>query len=217
MLRRETACLAVALSVLVGGCSSSSNSVPNPFNTPDRVTPPTFQSGMTSQAGGAAYYPQPTYPQQSPTTFAPAVTNPPGLAPGYPAGPVGAPAPIGPTPGTATPVYSSPAPPAGTVGSPGGSASRPSLDAQPLAAAGDQVAVPSDNAAVRFGGALRNAEPKQLLASQGSPATASGWIAGSAPVRSGSSGNPPRVRLPGEMGMEQPLRVASPGSSTGWR
>lgn len=243
---RTPAPFLLILTALAAGCSSNQPpTVPNPFNTADRVPPPALQM----PSGGAQPYYQPGAPAPGgPTTFAPGQMAP----SGYPAAPGGLqggpPAPAytpSPAPGSATPYY-------------GAGAAAPSAG---QVAGGDSIAIPTDAGSLRFAGqadvelARRRSAPidrtgtATRLASNPSPrppATASAWIAGSAPVRPATTTPGPRVRLPGaeftrepvslaaldrgvriaplepaptggRPGEPAPLRVASPPSSTGWR
>lgn len=244
------------LAPLVVGCSSKSPpTVPNPFNTADRVPPPALR---VDNVGAPAYYqPGATLQPGAASTFAPGQTTP----SGYPAAPAAgsypsAPAPSGyapgptPAPGSATPYY-------------GASRSAPSPS---QVAGGDTIAVPTDSGSLRFAGAAESALARQqsspidrvgpaasMLASNAPlntptrrPATANAWIAGSAPVRASRPEASPRVRMPSDEftrepvslaaldrgvriaplepaptgarpGEPAPLRVATPGSTTGWR
>ncbi|MEQ8846841.1 hypothetical protein [Botrimarina sp.] len=201
MDRRQLALVAGAVAACLLGCSSSTTTVPNPFNTADRVPPPPLRAGAPP-AAASPYYPQaPGYPQ-APATFAP-----------QPAAPAASPA-----PGSATPVYGDQVAPPAYPNYQGADAGRSPSGSQ-LAASGEAIAVPGDNSSVRFGSPNRPAAAPttEALASNGQGDVVGGWIAGSAPVR-GANAASPRVRLPGETGVESPLRVASPGgSTTGWR
>ncbi len=131
-------------------------------------------------------------------------------------------------PGTAQPYYQSVpattapsyAPPAGAY-LPQTSSPRPALST--VASAGDAISIPTDNTALRFGGATHPAplNPSQPQSLAARTATASGWISGSAPVRNPIlSGSPqiastPRVRLPGSgTYARQPVSVAALESRT---
>lgn len=211
------------------GCSSQAPTVPNPFNTADRVPPPM----MRNAAGTQPYY------SGAPTAAAPAF----GSLPVGPT-PIGQ-APVGPgspAPGTATPFYGASVNRAGAT--PGDAIAVPSDSSSLRFAAPDAAAF-----------ARRSTVPVQrsennLIASNNasSPrvATANGWIAGSAPVRGAEPVASPRVRLPGAgeyrepvsiaaidggvrtaplepiptdrpAGEPAPLRIATPSSATGWR
>lgn len=259
--------LALALiSTLLVGCTSKTPTISNPFNSADRVVPPAMRTGP---GGDAAYYPQaaPTYPPASggyapsaPSTFAPGQMTP----SGYPAAPVqgggayppaGGYAPSAPglapsiAPGSATPYYGAAAP-----------IPRPSSGAL---ASGDSISIPTDTGSLRFASpdqtalARRSSQPvsrspqqsTQLAsnpANQRRVATANGWIAGSAPIRSSVPAASPRIRMPGDTtyrepvslaaldggvsvralepvpgnargGEPAPLRIAQPPLNTGWR
>ncbi len=209
------------LCTLLIGCRSKTPTVTNPFNTADRVPPPAMRVGP---GGEASYYPQaaPTYPPAqggAPATFAPGQTTP----SGYPAAPVqggGAyppagsytPTPPGPAPGSATPYY-------------GAEASRRAPLSASLAA-GDSIRVPTDASALRFASpqetafaqrssepVARSNQPLTRLASNGisqrREATANGWIAGSAPVRSSTPAASPRIRMPGDSAYREPVSLAA--------
>lgn len=237
---------AIALTLLAPlaiGCSSAPPTVPNPFNTADRVPPPALQAGPTGappyyQPGTAA--PAPALPAGSPSTFAPGQTTPSGYPAAAPGGYQAAPA-----PGSATPYYGSSLGPAPTTRQ---------------VAGGDTIAVPTDAGAMRFASRddvaqarlaatpIARPGPATQLAStnQRPPVTANAWIAGSAPVRASRPEASPRVRIPGSdwdrepvslaaldrgvrvtplepaptgarPGEPAPLRVAAPPSTTGWR
>lgn len=249
--------VAIALSI---GCSGKTPALTNPLDTADKVPPPSLRVGP---GGEAPYYPQtaPANPppagspyQGGPTTFAPGETTP----SGYPAGgespsqsgytPVDPGAAPQIEPGSATPYY-------------GAAAQSPRPTGGPVAG-GDSVRIPEDAAALRFATpmesslARQSSQPvdrplsQQMVASNTTPqrrtATANGWIAGSAPVRSSTPTMSPRVRVPGDTtfrepvsiaalrggvseraleavpgdargGEPAPLRVASPPAKTGWR
>lgn len=246
-MMHKTAVLALLLAVLAAGCSSNQTpTVPNPFNTADRVPPPPLR---VAPGTDAPYYQPGAADPAAPATFAPGQTTPSGYpaAPGgyqgaAPAAPAYTPSPA---PGVATPFYGA------GLGSPG----------RTQVAGGDSIAVPTDAGSLRFAGrkeielARRQSAPidrpgpTTLLASNTPTrraATANAWIAGSAPVRAASPAPGPRVRMPGSEfvrepvslaaldrgvpiaplepaptggrpGEPAPLRVASPPSSTGWR
>lgn len=238
------------LATLAAGCSTKSPTVPtvaNPFNTADRVPPPALQAAP----GVAPPYYQPGAPvpaaSGAPSTFAPGQTTPSGYpaAPATPGAYQGAPAYTpSPAPGSATPNY-------------GASRSAPRST---QVAGGDSIAIPTDSGSLRFAGKSevelarqqsapigRAASPAQLASGTPTrrPATASAWIAGSAPVRAASPTPAPLVRMPGDgfvrepvslaaldqgvrvtplepaptgglPGEPAPLRVATPSSGTGW-
>ena len=129
-------------------------------------------------------------------------------------------------PGTA-PAY---APPAGAYPGllPQASSPRPPTNTFASATPGDAISIPTDNTALRFGGATKPApfNPRQPESLAARTATANGWISGSAPVRSPafnglqSNGSQtmlasvptstPRVRLPGSGTYNrQPVSVAA--------
>lgn len=242
---RTHALVLTLLATLAAGCSTKSPTVPtvsNPFNSADRVPPPALQAAQ----GVAPPYYQPGAPG-APSTFAPGQTTP----SGYPA------APAAPGAFQAAPAYTpSPAPGSAT---PNYGASRSAPNSTQIAS-GDSIAIPTDSGSLRFAGrsevelarqqsALigRAASPTQLATSGTTrrPATASAWIAGSAPVRAASPTPAPLVRMPGNEfvrepvslaaldqgvritplepaptgglpGEPAPLRVATPPSDTGW-
>jgi hypothetical protein len=87
---------------------------------------------------------------------------------------------------------------------------------------GDTIAVPTDAGALRFATpsdavlARQSTQPvprsgsAQLAANPSSrPATASGWIAGSAPVRTDTLAGSPRVRVPGQSSGYEPVSLAA--------
>lgn len=236
----KTRVAGLAILALATGCTSKSTPISNPFTSADRVPPPTLRT----DAGSAPSYPPATYgalappaagaplPAITPYSGGPAAYGSPAFAPA----PGGTFAPVAPAPGTATPTY---APPAGAVSD-----------------AGDTIAIPADGGSLRFASPsdaelARRGGPATATASRPAtrrPATAGGWIAGSAPVRSAQVAGGTRVRLPGgalpsepvsiaaiggpqavpiaplepspggpRPGEPQPLRVATPPGSTGWR
>ncbi|TWT98027.1 hypothetical protein Pla108_21820 [Botrimarina colliarenosi] len=208
-----------AVTVAAAGCTSQSTPVPNPFSTADRVPPPAMRS---VEGVAPAYYPgaaAPAYPAPPAVGAAPAYGNAPayGAAPAYNAAPpvtapaYGAPpatssyAPSapGPAPGTATPYY-------------GASTSRSAVTP------GDTISVPTDAGSLRYATpeesylARQESQPvpragaTQLAQAPDRPtATANGWIAGSAPVRSSAIASSPRVRLPGEGWSSEPISLAA--------
>jgi hypothetical protein len=115
------------------------------------------------------------------------------MAPSYGA-PPSTYAPATPAPGTATPYYGA-------------------ATSQRAITPGDTIAVPSDSGSLRFATpsdtSLARQQPQpvpragstQVATNSGTQrpaATASGWIAGSAPVRTDTLAGSPRVRVPGE-------------------
>ncbi|TWT40250.1 hypothetical protein Pla111_33820 [Botrimarina hoheduenensis] len=177
---------------LMAGCSTSKTSVPNPFLTTDRVAPPATHLAPAPQAG--PYY---SAPAGAPLYGAPA------------ASPYASPNSFGTSPsafGTppAAPITPAPAP-LGQID-----------NRSPVAslAAGDAVAVPGDGAPLRFGSAIpRSAQPISPNSIAQAPATASGWIAGSAPVRSVPSyaTAAPTTRLPQSASPREPVSLAALG------
>ncbi|MEO0529399.1 MAG: hypothetical protein AAF266_02355 [Planctomycetota bacterium] len=210
-MRTPALLFAITAAVTVG-CTSRTPTVTNPFNSADRVPPPTLRAG--DGVAAPTYYPgatatapaAPAWPatapaapgfQQAAPTFqqqAPAFQQAPATFP--PAAPAT-------QPGSATPVYGTPPI--------GGSASR-SRPRTSAVASGDSIAIPNDSGSLRFATqaesslARAGSQPlprtnaTQLAAAPAParrPATASGWIAGSAPVRSSTPTVAPRVRMPG--------------------
>lgn len=220
---------------LVIGCTSRTPTVTNPFNTADRVPPPTLR-GADGVGAAPAYYPNaPAYPAA--TTAAPAwpatpSNFPAATAPGFQSGatfqqsapayqpdpaafPQAAPAPL---PGSATPMYG--APPLG------GSAS--SFRQSSPGVAGDAISIPPDSGSLRFATqaesslARNTSQPLQrsnatrlAAAPTRRAATASGWIANSGPVRSNTSPIAPRVRMPGGDFDREPVSLAAMGRQSG--
>lgn len=217
--------LLAACACLVG-CSSTSPSVTNPFTTADRVPPPTMRAveGVAPVVGvpaattvaptfGAApaFNPAGTAPMATSTPMTGAVASPYTSASPYGAAPTyGTPqstyAPAGatPAPGTATPYY-------------GASMNQRSMTP------GDTIAVQPDSGALRFATpsdsllARQQAQPvpragsTQIAANPPTQrsATASGWIAGSAPVRTDTLAGSPRVRVPGQSSGYEPVSIAA--------
>lgn len=204
----------------MAGCTSKTTTVSNPFTTADRVPPPALR---TVPGAAPAYYPEapttapafnaaPAYGAAPPAAPSPYTNASPYGAPAYGAPPSTAPSTFSPAapgqapaPGTATPYY-------------GASASRGA------AAPGDSIAVLPDSGSLRFASpsetnlARQETQPvpragATQLAESASPqrrtATASGWIAGSAPVRSSTVAGSPRVRMPGEGLTREPVSLAA--------
>lgn len=212
--------LLAALCLVVGCSSNQTPTVTNPFTTADRVPPPTMLSapgappavyaGPTTAASpyGAAPAHSPAAPSAAPSSYTSA--SPYSAAPSY-GSPPSTYAPTTPAPGTATPYY--------------GAATSPRATAP-----GDTIAVPSDTASVRFATlsdtSLARQQPQPVpragstqLAANPAPqrpvASASGWIAGSAPVRTDTLAGSPRVRVPGESFGYEPVSLAAIGQPQG--
>ena len=220
------ACLVAALALT--GCSRNQAALNNPFTTADRVPPPATQ---LPPGTAQPYYPAP--PAGATTTFAAPQAAAPLGQPGFGGAPAATfqqqPAPpfqsVAPT--QAAPFGTGVAPPAST---PFGSST--TLPNAPLASntPGDAVAIPVDNTALRFGAPAKPApiNPREPTSLASRTASASGWISGSAPVRStvdtGGSvlAAAPRVRMPGGESLNrEPVNVAriQPESdeTVGWR
>lgn len=215
------------------GCTSKTPTVTNPFNTADRVPPPMLRAGEGMAA--PAYYPgataaapaaPSTYPAHAAPGFQQAAPGFQQQAPAFQQAPAGFPpatnyAPSAPTtlPGSATPLYG--APPLG------GSAAR-SRPQPSTFAAGDAIAIPPDSGSLRFATQAesslarnvsqplpRSSATQLAAAPTRRAATASGWIAGSAPVRSSSPSVAPRVRMPGGGFDREPVSLAAIGRQGG--
>jgi hypothetical protein len=222
------ACLYVLLSACacLVGCSSTSPTVTNPFTTADRVPPPTMRAveGVTPVIG------MPAATTMAPTFGSAPPFNPPGAAPvtatapmtGAVASPYTSASPYGAAPSYGTPpsTYA----PAGTTPAPG--TATPYYGAstnQRSMTPGDTIAVPTDSGALRFATpsdsmfARQSTQPvpragsTQITASSATQrsATASGWIAGSAPVRTDTLAGSPRVRVPGQSSGYEPVSIAA--------
>lgn len=197
-------CPVLAFSVGCGGASAPTN--PPPFLSADRVPPPTTRV-VTPDAAATPYY-------GAPAATAPAASawpSPPVTGGAYPAAP-----PVG-APGSATPIYDTPPYPPAGAGSPAGAPPAGPYSASPPLGArapspGDTVSIPNDAGALRFASPTEvalartpTADPMTQLAQ--APATASGWIANSGPVRGSSSVAASRTSLPTTS--RAPVSVAS--------
>ena len=120
-----------------------------------------------------------------------------------------------PGPGVAQPYYSStPAPVQPSLAAPQPLSQAPPVPRPQIASTGgDSIAIPTDSSSLRFGVAARGATPAPTLPAQdrtlvaSRPATANGWISGSAPERSMPS---TRVRIPNSQGVvREPVSVAN--------
>ncbi|MEN0111076.1 MAG: hypothetical protein AAF805_10160 [Planctomycetota bacterium] len=178
------------------GCGGATAPTAPPFLSADRVPPPSTRV-VAPDAAVTPYY-------GPPATSVPPASAWPSAAPpsgAYPAAP----------PGGATPVYDTPPyQPAGSAAPLGAPPAGPYSASPPLNARtpgpGDTVAVPNDAGALRFASPSEVALARAPIGEAASrlaqtPATASGWIANSAPVRGSTSvaasSLPPRASLPG--------------------